>query len=205
MVTRSQAARAFLWARSRRYFLRVQRTKVGVDARQEHGQRGAVERAVVLLHPRTTGLIISASSARLSSVRRCSCHLRTVRLSRFKASLLVAGRNAANTFPPRTPGCAGPEPGGAFGGPPAPVGGLGRGAGAADSGPHPHCHHRPRRPGSGRVVLVVVEVGEQGGQVGVAKRPDRHAWLLVVARWPSLVGVGLGGMMPWHGWPPWRC
>jgi hypothetical protein len=109
MVTRSQAARAFLWARSRRYFLRVQRTKVGVDARQEHGQRGAVERAVVL-HPSADDRVDhlgELGAAQLGApVQLPPAHGAA---EPFKASLLIAGRNAANTFPPRTTGWAGPE------------------------------------------------------------------------------------------------
>jgi len=44
--------------------------------------------------------------------------------------------------------------------------------------------------------VVVVEVGEEGGQVGVVERPDRHPGLLVVTGWPEAVRVGVG---PWHG------
>jgi hypothetical protein len=41
-------------------------------------------------------------------------------------------------------------------------------------------------------VVVLVEAGEQGGQVGVTQRPDAHARLLVVAGRPVAVGVGDG-------------
>src|SRR4029450_7567730 len=53
------------------------------------------------IHPRTTGLIILASSARLRPVRRCNRHPRTVRLSFFKASLLIAGRTPVKRLPLR--------------------------------------------------------------------------------------------------------
>jgi hypothetical protein len=39
------------------------------------------------------------------------------------------------------------------------------------------------------VVLVLLEVGEQVSQVGVAERPDRHTGLLVVAGRPAAVGI----------------
>ena len=72
------------------------------------------------------------------------------------------------------------SPAGAFGGPPAPIRMLGGGAGPADAGPHPHRHHRPARgrpplarPGHKVLVLIVllmmVEVGEQGLEVAVAE------------------------------------
>jgi hypothetical protein len=46
--------------------------------------------------------------------------------------------------------------------------------------------------------VVVVEVGEEGGQVGVVERPDRHPGLGVVTGWPEAVRVGVG-VGPWHG------
>ena len=46
--------------------------------------------------------------------------------------------------------------------------------------------------------MVVVEVGEEGGQVGVAERPDRHARRLVVTGGPEAVRVGVG-VGPGHG------
>jgi hypothetical protein len=64
-------------------------------------------------------------------------------------------------------------------GPPAPVLSVGGGAGAADAGPDPHRHHRRRPTGPEDVVLVlvVVEVAEQGGQVGLAEgRIDTPGW-----------------------------
>src|SRR5829696_10413968 len=90
---------------------------------------------------------------------------------------------------------------------------LGGGTGAADAGPHPHRHHRPARgrPPPGRpdhqalvliVVLVVVEVGEQGLKVAVAEGPDGHARRLLVAGGPQVVGVGWDGAGIGHGWPP---
>ena len=47
-----------------------------------------------------TGFIHSVSSARLEVVRRCSRHLRTVRLLSLSASLLIAGRKAVNMLLP---------------------------------------------------------------------------------------------------------
>ena len=46
-------------------------------------------------------------------------------------------------------------------------------------------------------VLVVVEVGEQGGQVGLAEGPDRHPRLLVVTGGPDAVRVRV--RLPGHG------
>jgi hypothetical protein len=98
-------------------------------------------------------------------------------------------------------------PGGQLGSSPAPVLALGRGAGTTDAGPHPYRHHRPARswpqPDRPRqqplVLVVVVEVGEQGLEVGVAEGPDGHARRLLVAGRPAAVrvrvgrgGVGLG-------------
>jgi hypothetical protein len=91
-------------------------------------------------------------------------------------------------------------PGRPLGGAAAPVLCLGGGAGSAHGGPHPHRHHRRRRGRPGGVVVevlvvavvVLVEVGEQRDQVGVAKRPDRQARLLVVAGRPVAIGVGDG-------------
>jgi hypothetical protein len=109
MVTRSQAARAFLWARSRRYFLRVQRTKVGVDARQEHGQRGAVERAVVL-HPSADDRVDhlgELGEAQLgASVQLPPAHGAA---EPFQGLLADRREERGEHVPPRTPGCAGPE------------------------------------------------------------------------------------------------
>jgi hypothetical protein len=102
---------------------------------------------------------------------------------------------------------------GAFGGPPAPILVLGGGTGAADAGPHPHRHHRPAsgrpppcRPGHQAlvviVVLVMVEVGEQGLEVAVAEGPDGDARRLLVTGGPPVIGIrrGIG-----HGWPPSGC
>jgi hypothetical protein len=105
------------------------------------------------------------------------------------------------------------SPAGAFGGPPAPILMLGGGAGPADAGPHPHRHHRPAggrpplaRPGHQALVLIVVlmmvEVGEQGLEVAVAEGPDRDARRLLVAGGPQVIGVRLG---IGHGWPPSQC
>jgi hypothetical protein len=109
MVTRSQAARAFLWARSRRYFLRVQRTKVGVDARQEHGQRGAVERAVVL-HPSADDRVDhfgELGAAQLGApVQLPPAHGAA---EPFQGLLADRREERGEHVPPRTTGCAGPE------------------------------------------------------------------------------------------------
>lgn len=109
MVTRSQAARAFLWARSRRYFLRVQRTKVGVDARQEHGQRGAVERAVVL-HPSADDRVDhlgELGEAQLGApVQLPPAHGAA---EPFQGLLADRRGERGEHVPPRTTGCAGPE------------------------------------------------------------------------------------------------
>jgi hypothetical protein len=47
------------------------------------------------------------------------------------------------------------------------------------------------------LVLVGDEVGEQGGQVGLAEGTDRHARPLVVTGGPEAVGVRVG--LPGHG------
>jgi hypothetical protein len=91
-------------------------------------------------------------------------------------------------------------PGGELRGSSALVLGVGGGARLADTGPDPHRHHRRRPTGPGDVVLVVVVVvGEQGGQVGLAEGPDRYPRLLVVTGGPEAVRVK--GRLPGHGWP----
>jgi hypothetical protein len=75
--------------------------------------------------------------------------------------------------------------------------------------PIPYRHHRLARgrppPGGlcqrALVLVVVVEVAEQGLEVSVAEGPDGHARLLVVAERPAAVRVriGLGGVGPGHG------
>jgi transposase len=93
------------------------------------------------------------------------------------------------------------DPGGELRGPPPLVLGAGGGSGAADAGPDPHRHHRRQPTGSWYVVLVVVEVGEQGGQVSVAEGTDRHSGLLVVTGGPEAIGAGVGlqRVGPGHG------
>ena len=72
---------------------------------------------------------------------------------------------------------------------------LGGGAGAADADPDPHRHHRPARgrPPLARpdhqalvliVLVVVVEVDEQGLEVAGAEGPDGDAWRLLVTGGP---------------------
>src|SRR5918993_267105 len=64
----------------------------------------------------------------------------------------------------------------------------------------PHRQHRRRhpRPENVALVLAVVVLVEEGGEVGVAERPDRHPGLLVVTGGPDAVWVGVG-LGPCHG------
>jgi hypothetical protein len=52
------------------------------------------------------------------------------------------------------------------------------------------------------VLLMMVEVGEQGLEVAGAEGPDRDARRLLVTVGPQVIGVRLG---IGHGWPPWQC
>src|SRR6266516_1008632 len=106
---RSQAARAFLWARSRRYFLPGPAHQVGVDARQEHGQRGAVERAVVLhpsAHDRVDHLGELGEAQLGAPVQLPPAHGVA---EPFQGLVADRREERGEHLPPRTPGCAGPE------------------------------------------------------------------------------------------------
>ena len=93
---RCQHALAFLMVRSRLYFVADPAHQVGVDARQEGIQRGAVERAVVL-HPAAHDRV-DPSGELGEGVPGPAVQppRRTSPLIFFRASLLIAGRNEVN-------------------------------------------------------------------------------------------------------------